>query len=80
MSKPKIKEIKNMSEASDADCIFYLQYNPEMTQIMVTMTTKQAVTPEEFIDALAGFVNEVSEHPHNLFVETIDNSADPNLH
>jgi len=80
MSKPKIREIKNISDIGDEDCVFYMQFNAEMTQIMLTVTTKVPITPEEYLEALAEFVNEVSEHPQNLFVETVDNNEDIGLH
>jgi hypothetical protein len=81
MSDHKIKKISSMNEVDpdDEDAItFFLQYNESMTQIMVTLNTKRAMTPEEYINALSDFVNEVSEHPANLFVE--DMPDDTGLH
>lgn len=79
MSKPKIKQIRNINEVPDDEdaCTFFLQYEPEMMQIMLTITTKRSITPEEYIDALAAFVNEVSEHPQNLFVEDMSGDDSP---
>jgi hypothetical protein len=81
MSDHKIKKISSMNEVdpNDEDAItFFLQYNESMTQIMVTLNTKRAMTPEEYIQALSDFVNEVSEFPANLFIE--DCPDDSGLH
>ena len=72
MSKrPKIKKITDISEATvnQDECIYYLQYNEEMTQIMLTVQAQRAISPEEYMLALQSFINDVHEHPHNLFVE-----------
>ena len=79
-SDKKIKQIVNMAQAEGEDVVFYLHYSECMTEIMLGVITKQAVTPEQYIQALADFVNEVSEHPQNLFVEPVDHSEDPGLH
>jgi hypothetical protein len=71
MSKPKIKQISHIDEADDDPdtCIFYLSYNEDMTQVMLTVQTKRPLTPDEYLDSVADFLNNVSESPEQLFVE-----------
>lgn len=82
MSKPKIKEIKSINEVPDDEdgCVFYIQYDENLTQIMLTISAKRSMTPEEYVTALTEFVNEVAEFPGNLFVESVDNNEDLGLH
>jgi hypothetical protein len=72
MSKPKIKQISKIEEAdldNPDNCLFYIQYDEHLTQIMLTVQSKHPISPEEYMAALAEFVNEASENPQNLFVE-----------
>lgn len=78
--RPKIKKITNTDEATSDECIYYLQYNPEMTQIMLTIQAQREMTPEEYMLALAAFVDDASEHPHKLFVEDVDGDVNSDLH
>lgn len=83
MSKPKIKQISKIEQADldDPDnCLFYIQYNDELTQIMLTVQAKYSMTPQEYMLALSEFVNEASENPDNLFVETVDFEDDISKH
>ena len=83
MSRPKIKQIKSVAELdneNDDEVLYYLQYSEDMTDIMLGIRSKQPLTPEEYVAALASFVDELSEHPQNLFVETVDHSEDTGLH
>ena len=82
MSRPKIKQITNIAQAEDDEdtCVFYLQYNPEMTSIMLTINAKREMKPEEYIELLADFVDNCTESPENLFVETVDNESVDGLH
>ena len=77
MSKPTVKKItKNqLDEATDdADtCVYYLNYNEDKTQITLMVSAKRPINPHEYMDALASFVNDVSESPDSLFVEDVDN-------
>lgn len=83
MSKPKIKQISKIEQADldDPDnCLFYIQYNENLTQIMLTIQCKNSMTPEEYMLALAEFVNETSENPGNLFVEDCAHEDDLSKH
>jgi hypothetical protein len=83
MSKPKIKQISKIEEAdldNPDNCLFYISYNDDMTQIMLTIQSKTAIMPQEYMAALAEFVNEASENPDNLFVETLDFEDDLTKH
>jgi hypothetical protein len=71
MSKPEIKRIRNIEEADDDEdaCVFYIQYDKDCTQIMLTIQSKRSMTPEEYIEAVSEFVNNVTENPESLFVD-----------
>ena len=72
--KPTIKKITSVEEAQEEDqCIFYLSYNEDLTQVSLGMTTKRPISPEEYLEALSDFINNASEFPDNLFVEDVDN-------
>lgn len=74
--KPVIKKISHdeIADITDKDtCIYYLSYNEEMTQIVLSVNAGRSITPEEYLDALAHFIDDVSEFPENLFVDTPDN-------
>lgn len=79
MSDHKIKKIASIHEVDDDEdaLTFYLQYNEDMTQIMLTVNAKKPITPEEYINAVSEFINEVSEHPQNLFVEDMPGDDSP---
>lgn len=76
-SRPKIKKITDKTQDNEDECIYYLQYNEEMTQIMLTIQAQREITPEEYMMALQCFINDVHEHPQNLFVE---DGGDESLH
>ena len=80
MSKPKIKQISKIEEAdldNEDNCLFYIQYDNSMTQIMLTIQSKRPFTPEEYMMALGDFLNQASENPDNLFVEDCVDANSP---
>ena len=83
MSKPKIKQISKIEDANldDPDnCLFFIQYDENLTQIMLTVQCKNSMTPEEYMLALAEFVNDASENPGNLFVSDATYEDDLSKH
>ncbi len=84
MTKPKIKKITSKEEAElndDDMCVYYLQFDENMTQIMLTISAQRSISPEEYMLALQSFVNDCSEFPENLFVEdAVGSNEDRGLH
>lgn len=73
--KPKIKQIINEAEFDENDedaCLFYLSYDEDMRQIMLTVKSNVPMTPELYFEALADFLNNIESNPGNLFVENVD--------
>jgi hypothetical protein len=76
MKKPTLKKITNDMIGLEADepdaCVFYLQYDENMTQIMLTIQANRPMTPEEYLHAVTDFVETIKENPAALFVEEIE--------
>lgn len=71
--KPTIKKITHIDqvEVGEDECVYFLQYDKEMTQIMLTVKGARPITPQEYMQALITFVNDASEFPEKLFVEDV---------
>jgi hypothetical protein len=80
--KPTIKKItKDEAPVPEGDeCVYYLSYNEDMTQIMLSVSAARPITPEEYMMALTAFVNDVEQYPDKLFVEDFDFESDMSKH
>ena len=67
----KFKEIKHIHEMGDDpdSALFSISYNEDMTEIILTLKSNESVTPQEYFNTIADFLNMVNEHPESLFVE-----------
>ena len=76
MTKPKLKKIINDAHDIEEDhpdaCVYYIQYDPDMSQIMLTIKSNRPMTPEEYVLAVADFAETIKEDPAHLFVEEVD--------
>jgi hypothetical protein len=74
----KVKKILNKEDelAGDNEVVFYLSYNDDMTEIVLMAKCKSAMTPNEYIETLIQFVDDASEFPDKLFVESGEDRGD----
>lgn len=74
--KPKLKKITNDLVTTDSEhpdaCVFYIQYEEDMTHIMLSIKGNRPITPQEYMNALHDFVDTIKENPESLFVEEVD--------
>jgi hypothetical protein len=70
----KITKVEDIEFSDEDEVAFFLQYEPEMTQVMLTVVSQKSMTPHDVMDAIASFVNDASEFPDTLFVESIDSN------
>jgi hypothetical protein len=78
----KFKEIKTANDIEEDDpdaCFFSIDSNKDMTEITLRLRSNTSVTPEEYFNTLAEFLNTVSENPESIFVES-PNEDDSKLH
>lgn len=68
----KVTKVQDIEFEDPDEVAYFLQYEPEMTQVMLTVVSQRQMTPEEYMQALVSFVNDASEFPDTLFVESID--------
>lgn len=80
--KPTIKKItqNEVKDPQGDECIYYLSYSDDMTQIMLSVHAGRSITPEEYIQSLVAFVNDVEMNPESLFVEDVDVESDLSKH
>ena len=79
--RPKIKKIVNKDDLIDDDpdmCTYYLQYNEDLSQVMLTISAQRAMTPEEYMLSLQAFINDCSDSPEQMFVEDAVGSHESN--
>jgi hypothetical protein len=76
MSNTKKILSKDDIDAGDNEVIFYLSYNEDMTEIVLMAKCKTPMTPVEYMETLAQFVDDASEFPDKLFVESIGDDSD----
>jgi hypothetical protein len=55
-----------------------IKYDDDMRRVDLSIITKKSMTPDDFMDYLIEFVDNVNEFPQRLFVES--NEDDLNLH
>lgn len=76
MKKPTLKKIINDKPEIEEDhpdaCVYYISYNEDLSQIMLSIQANRPMTPEEYMLALADFVETTKEEPEALFVEEVD--------
>lgn len=59
-------------EPEEGEAMFMVSFDEDMKSIMVVIKSNEPMTPTDFVDAMAAFVDDVSEFPEKLFVEAAD--------
>ena len=65
----QIKSIKDFDTDNEDECLFYITYDKDLTEIVLTLNANRPLTPVEYIESLSEFMNKISETPDDLFVE-----------
>ena len=65
----QIKSIKDFDTDNEDECLFYITYDKDLTEIVLTLKANRPLTPVEYIESLNEFMNKISETPDDLFVE-----------
>ena len=71
MSIKKICRKDEIENPPDDEIVFYLTFDPDLTEIVLMAKCSSKMTPKEYMDALNQFVNDASEFPDRLFIEDI---------
>lgn len=76
----QIKKVDDFDNDNPDACMFLISYTEDMKDITLTLKANRPMTPEEYFESLCDFVNNISENPANLFVESVDNNDNQGLH
>ena len=77
----RIHKMEEFEADNDPDaCAILISYDRDMKSIVLTVKANRPLTPEEYFDSVAEFLNDVSENPEKLFVESIDFEDESGLH